>query len=176
MLAKQKFLIPLIFFSFVLNGVLQERNLQRTYDGKPFRFATGFMLFQTVFMMLVCVGVKLARGERFLAAQLAQTDLLLSGVFQALSIYSTVVMSIKVDYLFNVLLRSSKFLTVLIGTVLFRTHAHHVSTRDIFWGVVLTAGVVVFSFGQESKRGGGETVGYFFGVLSLVCDAFVSHF
>lgn len=86
-------------------------------------------------------------------------------------------MSIKVDYLFNVLLRSSKFLTILIGTIVFKTHAHHVTKRDIFWGSVLTLGVIVFSFGQETKKSHGvSTMGYVYGILSLISDAYVSHF
>lgn len=86
-------------------------------------------------------------------------------------------MSIKVDYLFNVLLRSSKFLTILIGTLVFKTHAHHVSKRDLFWGAVLTMGVIVFSLGQESKSKSGVHIsGYLYGVFSLICDAFVSHY
>ena len=86
-------------------------------------------------------------------------------------------MSVKVDYLFNVLLRSSKFLSVLIGAVVFGTHGHGIKRKDIFWAVVLTLGVIVFSFGQQgsgSKKG--SEIGYFFGILSLLCDTFVSHF
>lgn len=106
-----------------------------------------------------------------------QKELILSGVFQALSIYSTIMMSIKVDYLFNVLLRSSKFLTILIGTLIFKTHAHNVSKKDIFWGAVLTLGVIVFSLGQESKSKHGVHIsGYLYGIFSLICDAFVSHY
>ena len=86
-------------------------------------------------------------------------------------------MSIKVDYLFNVLLRSSKFLTILIGTIVFKTHAHNVSRRDIFWGAILTSGVMIFSLGQESKaKNGIHITGYLYGVFSLICDAFVSHY
>lgn len=86
-------------------------------------------------------------------------------------------MSIKVDYLFNVLLRSSKFLTILISTVIFKTHSHNVNRRDIFYGLLLTIGVIVFSFGQEGKSKKGVSVmGYLYGILSLVCDAYVSHY
>ncbi len=56
-------------------------------------------------------------------------------------------MSLKVDYLFNVLLRSSKFISVLIGTVVFGSHGHNVKRKDIVWGFVLTIGVVIFSLG-----------------------------
>jgi hypothetical protein len=56
-------------------------------------------------------------------------------------------MSVKVDYLFNVLLRSSKFLSVLVGAVVFDTHGHGIQKKDIFWAIVLTLGVVVFSLG-----------------------------
>jgi hypothetical protein len=86
-------------------------------------------------------------------------------------------MSVKVDYLFNVLLRSSKFLSVLIGAMVFGTHGHQVKRKDIFWAIVLTIGVIIFSFGSEnSGKKKGSEIGYFFGILSLLCDTFVSHF
>lgn len=167
----------IIFSSFVLNGVFQERNLQKTYDGKHFKFATGFMMFQTAFMIIICMAIKLFKKEKLCIKKIMQKELILSGVFQALSIYSTIMMSIKVDYLFNVLLRSSKFLTILIGTLVFKTHAHNVSKKDLFWGAVLTLGVIVFSLGQESKSKHGVHIsGYLYGIFSLICDAFVAHY
>lgn len=56
-------------------------------------------------------------------------------------------MSLKLDYLFNVLLRSSKFLTILISAVIFKKHAGNITKKDLFWGSILTLGVFVFSLG-----------------------------
>lgn len=64
-MSKKAILVPVIFISFVLNGVFQERNLQKKYDGKSFKYATGFMLFQTIFMILVCLVVKVVKREKF---------------------------------------------------------------------------------------------------------------
>lgn len=98
-------------------------------------------------MIFICAIIKIRKNEKFDYKKLLNKDLIISGLFQSLSCFCVMQMSIKVDYLFNVLLRSSKFLTVLLGTVIFKTHSHHVSKRDIYWGVVMTLGVVVFSFG-----------------------------
>lgn len=91
--------------------------------------------------------MKLFRKEKIPWRSYLNRELFFSGFFQALSVYSTVMMSLKVDYLFNVLLRSSKFVSVLIGTVVFGSHGHNVKRKDIFWGFVLTFGVIVFSLG-----------------------------
>jgi hypothetical protein len=91
--------------------------------------------------------MKIFSKERIPLKSYLNRELFFSGFFQALSVYSTIMMSVKVDYLFNVLLRSSKFLSVLIGAVVFGTHGHGVKRKDIFWGFVLTLGVVVFSLG-----------------------------
>lgn len=53
----------------------------------------------------------------------------------------------KLDYLFNVLLRSSKFLTILISAVIFKKHSSGITWKDIIWGGILTIGVFVFSLG-----------------------------
>ncbi len=45
MLTKKTGVIFLIFFFFVLNGIQMEKNLHKTYDGKHFKFSTGYLLF-----------------------------------------------------------------------------------------------------------------------------------
>jgi len=76
----------------------------------------------------------------------------------------------------KVLIRSSKFLSLLFGTLIFSRN-HNVSSWDLFWGILLTLGIVVFQMGN-TKKTTQVTVfkGFVFGVLSLVCDSCVSHF
>lgn len=127
MLTKKTGVIFLIFFFFILNGIQTERNLHKSYDGKHFKFSTGFLLFQTGIMIAFISIVKLLRRQKIPLRDYLNRELFFSGFFQALSVYSTIMMSVKVDYLFNVLLRSSKFLSVLIGALVFRTHGQNVS-------------------------------------------------
>lgn len=87
-------------------------------------------------------------------------------------------MSFKIDYLFNVLFRSSKFISILFGTILFKSHGHtNINKKDLLWGVILTVGVFIFHLGSETKK---DTLssfeGFLFGFLSLLADSFVSHF
>lgn len=81
MLHNKSLLIPIIFSSFILNGVFQERNLSKEYDGKHFKFGTGFMLFQTIFMILICIVIKVVKKEKFHLNHYMNRDLVLSGVF-----------------------------------------------------------------------------------------------
>jgi hypothetical protein len=59
MLSKKAAVIGLIFAFFLLNGVQMEKNLHKSYDGKHFKFSTGFLMFQTGLMILFIIIVKL---------------------------------------------------------------------------------------------------------------------
>lgn len=95
-----------------------------------------------------------------------------------MAIFSTLQMSFKIDYLFNVLFRSAKFLSVLFGAILFKSHGHHnINKSDLLWGLVLTGGVFIFNLGSETKKDILSSFeGFLFGFLSLVADSCVSHF
>lgn len=76
----------------------------------------------------------------------------------------------------KVLLRSSKFISVLLGTLIFSSD-HHFEKADLFWGVVLTLGIVIFHFGnQKHSKAITELSGFVCGALSLLADSCVSHF
>lgn len=59
MLTKKAGVIFLIFLFFILNGIQMEKNLHKSYDGKHFKFSTGFLLFQTGLMMIFITFVKI---------------------------------------------------------------------------------------------------------------------
>ena len=76
----------------------------------------------------------------------------------------------------KVLIRSSKFISVLIGTIIF-SKDHHFSRVDLFWGIILTIGIVTFHMGnRKHKSGVTEISGFLCGILSLIADSCVSHY
>ena len=76
------------------------------------------------------------------------------------------------------LFRSSKFLSVLFGCLIFKSEGHEkIGYSDLSWGVVLTLGVFIFNMGSENKKGMIYSLeGFLWGFLSLISDSFVSHF
>lgn len=87
-------------------------------------------------------------------------------------------MTFKIDYLFNVLFRSSKFISVLFGQLIFKSEGHHnIRRQDLYWGLVMTLGVFIFNLGSENKSSVIYSIeGFLFGFFSLFCDSCVSHF
>ena len=82
----------------------------------------------------------------------------------------------KLNFLMKVLLRSSKFVSVLLGTILFSSN-HSFNKTDLFWAVALTIGIVIFHMGnRKHKNAVTEFSGFLCGAISLVSDTFVSHY
>lgn len=167
-----------IFFCFLAHGIYVEYNAEHRYDGKKFKFSTFYIIFQSLLMIAFTVILKVLNKEKFEIKKLLRRDLVFAGIFQTLAIFSTLQMTFKVDYLFNVLFRSSKFLSVLFGSLIFKSDGHeNISYSDLSWGLVLTFGVFVFNLGSDSKKSMIYSIeGFLFGFFSLICDSFVSHF
>lgn len=103
--------------------------------------------------MIICaVVIKLIKREKFNLKGILLIDLAFAGVFQTASTYCAIEMSFKIDYLFKTLFRSSKFISLLFGAMMFKSDGHeHLSKNDLFWGAILTIGVFVFNLGNPSK-------------------------
>lgn len=87
-------------------------------------------------------------------------------------------MALRLNYLLSVLMRSSKFISIMIGTLLFKSHGHeNFTNRNIFLAFLMTAGVFIFHLGDSHKQSATtELLGVFFGVLSLLSDYMVSNY
>ena len=55
----------------------------------------------------------------------ANKDLTLAGFSQSLAIFCSIMLSFKLDYLMKILIRSSKFISLLIGAIIFKSGDHH---------------------------------------------------
>lgn len=129
-------------------------------------------------MIGLTVTLKLVKRQSFDFKSMMRKDIMYAGIFQTLAIFSTIQMTFKIDYLFNVLFRSSKFLSVMFGSLIFKSDGHeNISYVDLSWGLVLTLGVFVFNMGSNNKGNVIYSIeGFIFGFLSLIFDSFVSHF
>lgn len=87
-------------------------------------------------------------------------------------------MALRLNYLLSVLMRSSKFISIMIGTLIFKSHGHENFTkRNIFLAFCMTAGVFIFHLGDSHKQSAAtELLGVFFGALSLLSDYLVSSY
>ena len=85
--------------------------------------------------------------------------------------------SMKLSYLLQMLIRSSKFLTVIMSVFLFKTDGHEEITRTkIFMAIFFTTSIFVFHLGDKHTGALNETFGFILGMCSLLFDCFVSHF
>lgn len=87
-------------------------------------------------------------------------------------------MAFKLNYLLSVLIGSSKFISIMIGTLLFKSHGHENFTRrNIYLAFLMTLGVFVFHLGDSVKKSASvELLGVLLGLMSLVCDYLVSSY
>lgn len=87
-------------------------------------------------------------------------------------------LSFKLDYLMKILIRSSKFISLLLGALIFKSDKHEdISKRDLTLAFILTIGVVIFHSGTPNhKSTTTEFMGFVFGFASLFFDSLVSHF
>lgn len=96
----------------------------------------------------------------------------------SLSAETATLMSFKLSYLINVLVRSSKFISVLIGTILFKSDGHeNFNNRSIVLAVIMTIGIFIFHMGGSKKHSVvTDIVGLILGVVSLASDYLVSKY
>lgn len=119
---------------------------------------------------------KLVSGEAHYRVFFSKS-LLLACLFTMLGNESSIQTSLRLSYLLQMLIRSCKFLTVLLSVVLFRTDGHEDVTRvKVVMALVFTLAIFVFHMGDHHKGAQNEILGFVFGLFSLVCDCCVSHF
>lgn len=98
-------------------------------------------------------------------------------MFITLSLESTIQIALQLNYLVQVLIRSSKFLSIVLSVVLFKTDGHEVITsKTLLLASLMTAGIFIFHLGDAHKSVTTEITGIVFGVLSLTFDCAVNHY
>jgi len=82
----------------------------------------------------------------------------------------------NLNYTVQILIRSSKFLSIVVSVVLFKTEGHeHISAKTLILASLMTLGIFIFHMGDTHKSVSTEFRGIMFGVLSLIFDCFVNH-
>lgn len=78
----------------------------------------------------------------------------------------------------KILIRSSKFISLLIGALIFKSGKHEeISKQDLVLAFLLTLGVIIFHTGNSTHKSvATEFMGFVFGLGSLFFDSLVSHF
>lgn len=126
-------------------------------------------------LLLACLG-KVVSGERHFRV-FFDHNLLLSCLFIMLGNECSIQTSLRLSYLLQMLIRSCKFLSVLLSVFIFRTDGHdQVTFLKMAMAAFFTAAIFVFHMGDHHKGAASEISGFLFGLLSLVCDCCVSHF
>lgn len=126
-------------------------------------------------LLLACIG-KIASGEKHYQV-FWHRSMLLSCVFIVLGNESSIQTSLRLSHLLQMLIRSCKFLTVILSVFLFRTDGHEAVTPiKVAMAIVFTFAIFVFHMGDSHKGASNEILGFVLGLASLVCDCCVSHF
>lgn len=90
---------------------------------------------------------------------------------------SSIQTSMKLSFLLQMLIRSSKFLTVILSVFLFKTDGHEeISRIKLAMALLFTFAIFVFHIGDSHKGASNEIFGLLLGFASLLCDCCVSHF
>lgn len=119
---------------------------------------------------------KLVSGEGHYRVFFSRS-LIMSCLFIMIGNESSIQTSLRLSYLLQMLIRSCKFLTVLLSVFLFRTDGHEAITNvKIAMAAIFTFAIFVFHMGDHHKEASNEILGFIFGLTSLVCDCCVSHF
>ena len=101
----------------------------------------------------------------------------LSCLFITASLESTIQISLNLNYTVQLLLRSSKFLSIILSVIIFKTEGHeNITKKSLVLACMMTLGIFIFHMGDTHKSVSTEFLGLFFGGLSLICDCFVSHY
>lgn len=166
-----------IFSCFLMNSILMEGRLKKKYNGERFNFWNGMVMIQSSMMLISSLIIKILKKEKF-SKDLLNKNLIKAGFFQTVAIGSTIQLALKLSYLVQILFRSSKFVSVLFGSLIFKSHgSENIDRSDIIMAGILTVGVVIFNLGNSSHRSVlTEISGFLFGFVSLICDCGVSHF
>ena len=107
-----------IFSMFIINGIYMEYNISHTYGGKKFNFGTGMIIIQSILVAIIALAMKFFSGEK-INKNIFNKQLILAAFFQCLALYFTNLATFRLDFLMKILIRSSKFITVLLGTLIF---------------------------------------------------------
>lgn len=119
---------------------------------------------------------KLVAGEGHFRVFFSRS-LIFSCLFIMVGNESSIQTSLRLSHLLQMLIRSCKFLTVLLSVFLFRTDGHEaITTIKVAMAGIFTFAIFVFHMGDHHKGASNEILGFVFGLLSLVCDCCVSHF
>ena len=166
-----------ILTCFLMNSILMEGRLKKKYNGDRFNFWNGMVMIQSSMMLISSLIIKILKKEKF-TKDLLNKNMLKAGFFQTVAIGSTIQLALKLSYLVQILFRSSKFVSVLFGSLIFKSHgSEHIDQSDMIMAGILTVGVIIFNLGNTSHKSVlTEISGFLFGFLSLICDCGVSHF
>ena len=81
------------------------------------------------------------------------------------------------SYTAQVLFRSSKFLSIVLSVVIFRSDGYEkMNRKTIILAILLTFGVVLFNFGEGVNSNKSRLMGFLYGFLSLLSDCLVNHY
>jgi hypothetical protein len=165
-----------IIVSQNLNSLMTEQRFRQRYDGEKFGYSTIMLIALYIFpLVLACIGKVVSRESHFRI--FGDRNLLLSCLFIMLGNECSIQTSLRLSYLLQMLIRSCKFLSVLLSVFIFRTDGHEgVTTLKMGMAAFFTVAIFVFHMGDHHKGAANEISGFLFGLLSLVCDCCVSHF
>lgn len=154
------------YYSEVLNSNL--------YDGKKFNFSSFLLVFNYAYLFLATIIAKLITNKKNFS-NLFNKELIIASIFSVVSLESTINLGYTLNYLFAVLFRSSKFLSLVISSLIFHKHRKddH-SSQNLGFAICTTVGLILFASGGKDS-GKSELVGFFYGFLSLFADCVVSH-
>ena len=163
-----------IISTFTLNSIAFESLNKTSFEGQRLDQSSFILVISYAFVLLVSTLCKLALKQRNFA-HLFTWELMIASVACVVSLESTINLGFTLDYTFAVIFRSSKFLSVLLSSIIFGSGGRHKEKPNLWLGTLTTLGLILFATDGEFTRTS-QLVGFFYGFLSLFADCVVSHF
>lgn len=163
-----------IMVSFNVLSVFSEKLNDTSYNGQKFVYSSFMLVINYLFVFLSSIIAKRVTGKQNFK-NMFKKELLIASFFSVVSLECAINIGYTLSYLFAILFRSSKFLSLVIASFIFgnKKNSEHTG-KNLIFALCTTVGLVIFASGGHFS-GKSELVGFLYGIMSLIADCLVSH-
>jgi UDP-galactose transporter B1 len=171
-----------IMVSFILMSIVSEKSVKTTINGEKFQYPEIRLLIAYLFAFVASSVMRFVNKEdismtKFLHPIYKNENYIISSVALFFSMEFVIMSSMNINYILHILLRSSKFFSVLFFNFIIRSKENKISSKQLMMGFFFTIGVVLFSFsGSKKNEQATSLFGIFCAFTAFVLDGIVSYF
>ena len=140
-----------IMLSFILMSLVSEKSVSVKLDGKKFQYPEIRLLISYFLAFVAASTMRFMNKEdislkQFMHPIYKNENYIISSVALFFSMEFVIMSSMNINYILHILLRSSKFFSVIFFNFLIRSKENKITSRELVTGCFFTIGIVLFSF------------------------------